>query len=419
METTASSSHDQLFPPIEQNWADKLFIAGLMIYSFCSSFSIAASQIGLGLALIAFIVLYRTGRVGIKATAFDKPYAFLVLTGFLAAFRAEMPIIGIKGLKTLLIIICFLLPYWAQLRNPLRFKLLGLSVFSATLVAAFAILTVYLGTAPGDRATGFFSMSLTFGECQAMLSLLILAWFCRDNNTPRSSGILLISFIITAAAVFLSLQRGVWIGFVGGVAYLLFWRCKKVSAAMILLLIILAPVAYYHEAFHNRLSGFNIKKTLDLYNNKPFAHEFEDGVFEANYLRPTTWTRGFQMIQQHPVFGVGHKNLKHWYEKLSSEYEHHRCFIFSHQHSNFMQMLAAGGFISLIAFFYTIISILKFVRQPDSGENFRQFAAAAIFIAFILFGLTENAWGDEEVGMMAFFLTGLLLSQPREIELPG
>ncbi|HAE40751.1 MAG TPA: hypothetical protein DCG57_19275 [Candidatus Riflebacteria bacterium] len=419
METIASSRSDQLFPPEERNWADKLFIAGLMIYAFSSSFSIAASQIGLGLSLIAFIALYRAGKICMNSTSFDKPYAFLVLTGILAAFRAEMPIVAIKGLKTLLIILCFVLPYWRQLNNTLRFKLLGLSAFSATLVAAFAILTVYFGTAPGERATGFYSMSLTFGECQAMLSLMILAWFCRDNNSPKSSGILLIAFVITATAVFLSLQRGVWIGFTGGVIYLLFWRCKKIMTAVILLLIILAPVAYHHEAFHNRLSGFNIRKTLDLYNKNPFSSEFEDGVFEANYLRPTTWTRGFQMIKDRPVFGVGHKNLKYWYEKLSSEYEHHRCFIFSHQHSNFMQMLAAGGIISLLAFFYTVIAVLKFVIMTDSGKNFRQHAAAAIFIAFILFGLTENAWGDEEVSMMAFFFTGLLLSQPREVALPG
>ena len=119
------------------------------------------------------------------------------------------------------------------------------------------------------------------------------------------------------------------------------------------------------------------------------------------------------MIKSSAIFGVGHKNIQHWYEQLSSEYEHKKCFIFSHQHSNFMQMLAAGGLIGLTAFFFTIIAALKTLGEASIADC-RKNSATAIFIAFILFGLTENAWGDEEVGMMAFYLTGILISSDQE-----
>lgn len=392
----------------EKNWADHLLISGLMIYAFSSTFSIAASQTGLGLALIAFISLYRNGKVKFKPTSFAGPYAFLVLAGILAVFRAELPGSGVYGLKTLLVILCFFLPYSSNLSHSTRIRLLAINISSASLVGIFAILTVLAGTAPGDRATGFFSMSLTFGETQAMIALAVLAWYCH-KNTFRSSMLLLAAFLVSSTAAFLSLQRGVWIGFIGGVIYLGIWKSRKVFSVILLLILLLAPVAYHHEAFHKRLLGLDYKKTIELYESQPFSKDFDDGVFEANYLRPTTWTRGFQMIRNYAVFGVGHKNLKHWYERLSSEYEHQRCFIFAHQHSNFMQMLAAGGFLSLIAFFYTIIAIIKSFRRATCDE-YRKNAAIAIFTAFILFGLTENAWGDEEVSMMAFFLTGLMLS---------
>ncbi len=396
----------------EKNWADHLLIAGLMIYAFSSTFSIAASQIGLGLAFIAFISLYRIGRASITSTSFARPYAFLVLAGILAVFRAELPVLAFLGLKTLLVAICFFLPYWSQLGDSLKNKILVTIVFSASVTACFAIYTVISGLAPGGRATGFFSMSLTFGETQAMLALLILGLLCHSHSL-KSQLILLAAFILTSSAVFLSLQRGVWIGYLGGAAYLGSRKYKRVFAAAITLLAVLAPVAYHHEAFHKRLLGFDYKKTLELYESEPFSKEFDDGVFEANYLRPTTWTRGFQMIRSSAIFGVGHKNLKHWYELLSSEQEHKKCFIFSHQHSNFMQMLAAGGFIGLTAFFFTILATLKTIGEA-SIDDCRKHSATAIFIAFILFGLTENAWGDEEVSMMAFFLTGMLLSSSQE-----
>lgn len=407
MTTANETAHS--FPPVEKTWADRLLIAGLGIYAFSSSFSIAASQIGLSLVLIAFIALYRAGKVRITSTTFDSSYAFLVLAGVLAIFRAENPLYGLMGLKTLLIVLCFYLVYWPGLESLFKTKLLGIMISSSVIVAIYAIITVYIGTAPGDRATGFFSMSLTFGECQAMIALLILSWFCQDNNSTKTSIILVAAFLIVSTAVFLSLQRGVWIGFVGGFVWPVLWKFKRAAIALILLLIILVPIACHHTAFLARLSGFSIEKTMELYNN-PIEQEFEDGVFEANYLRPTTWTKGFQMTRDWFAFGVGHKNIKHWYEKLSSEYEHNRCFIFAHQHSNFMQVLAAAGMLGLIAFFYTIFSIIKAFYFLAGSDEFCRNAAISIFIAFILFGLTENAWGDEEVSMMAFFVTGLLMS---------
>jgi hypothetical protein len=40
--------------------------------------------------------------------------------------------------------------------------------------------------------------------------------------------------------------------------------------------------------------------------------------------------------------------------------------------------------------------------------------AAAIFVCFIVTGFTEHSWGDEEVIMMAFFLSGLLMNSHEE-----
>jgi hypothetical protein len=54
----------------------------------------------------------------------------------------------------------------------------------------------------------------------------------------------------------------------------------------------------------------------------------------------------------------------------------------------------------------------EFLKSARTG-------AFAIFVCFLTFGLTEHAWGDEEVGMMAFFLTGLLLSYPSEQAQPA
>jgi len=100
-------------------------------------------------------------------------------------------------------------------------------------------------------------------------------------------------------------------------------------------------------------------------------------------------------------------------------FEHRLNLIYGHQHNNFMQIFAMYGFLGLVAFFHFIIATVKFLLTADCNAcNHHAMGAIAIFAGFIFFGFTEFCWGDEEVIMLAFFLSGLLMNRNISRPLP-
>ncbi|EKD82936.1 MAG: O-antigen polymerase [uncultured bacterium] len=415
MNTISSCNSDQLFPPADKNWADKLFIAGLLLYAFCSSFSIAASQISLGLAVIAYVALYRSGRVGIKSTAFDNAYAFLVLTVVLSAFRAEMPMRALNEARSFMTILCLYLVFWPNLRTEFRELLVKTFVASSALVALISCSKLFQNLGEGRHAQGFFSMSITYGECQALAALTLIFYLVSHSHSLKKKLLLSMALMLMVTAVILSFTRGAWLGFASGLFVLAAGFPRKILP-MLLVFSLLAMLAFNFSPYmRERVAGFNVSKILDT-ADKSFDQKFDTVAVMSGFHRLYIWLRGFTMIRTSPCFGVGAKNIKYHYNLLANDYERQNGLIWNHQHNNFMQMLVAFGFLGLIAFFYFIILICKYIlnkSQKDHPEHNRYYMGAlAVFICFMAFGLTENAWGDEEVGMMAFFLTGLLLSRP-------
>ncbi|MBU1107615.1 MAG: O-antigen ligase family protein [Candidatus Riflebacteria bacterium] len=417
MNTNVSSKSDLFFPPAENNWADKLFIAGLVIYAFCSSFSIAASQIGLGLALIAFITLYRTNKVDIKVTSFDSPYAFLALAGILAVFRAEQPMLAITGLKTFLIVLCFYLAYWPGLKKGLQEVLLQIFFVSSALIAALTCRNLLQDLIEGLHAKGFFSMCITFGECQALAAVTLVFYLVSRPHGLRKKLMLSAALFMIVVAVILSFTRGAWLGFATGLIVLTTGFPRKMLPVILIVCILVPSMVYFSPYLKERISGLNVTKIIET-ADKSFEQKFESVAVMSGFQRLYIWLRGFTMLRENMSFGVGAKNIKYHYNLLATEYEHQNSLIWGHQHNNFMQMLVKFGFIGLIAFFYFIISIFKFIlkngRIITCGIGKAHIGAIAVFGCFLVFGLTENAWGDEEVSMMAFFLTGLLMSSSGE-----
>ena len=413
MNTNVSSNSDQFIPPVEKNWADKLFIAGLMIYAFCSSFSIAASQIGLGLSLVAFIALYRAGKVDIKATTFDTPYAFLALTGIFAIFRAELPMRALGELKNFLIIFCLYITYWPGIKKELQEVLLQTFFVSSALIAALVCRNLFQGLTEGMHAHGFFSMSITFGECQALAAIALVFYLVSRPHELRKKLLLAVALLLIVAAVILSFSRGAWLGFAAGFMVLTAGFPRKMLPVILIICILMPVLIYLSPYLSERVAGFNVTRIIAT-ADKSFEQKFESVAVMSGFHRLYIWLRGFTMLRENLQFGIGAKNIKHHYNILATEYERQNDLIWSHQHNNFMQMLVIFGPLGLIAFFYFIISIFKFILSNSctisSETHNAHIGAIAVFGCFLIFGLTEHAWGDEEVAMMAFFLTGLLMS---------
>ena len=391
--------------------ARKLYTAGLYLYAFTCHFSISASQISLGLALIGFIFELYHGRRMIKTTPLDKPFATFVFFAVLSLFRAEKFTDAFFNLKSFLVIFVLYLAYWSEISEEQKNSILECFVLSAGLTSLISIAGDIFVLNIERRAQGFFSMSMTFGECQALAMLCGLFLFCRAKEKSFARRLLLLaSFTASGFSVVFSMVRGAWLGLAAGSLIALTRYPRQVVTLTLLAMFVIVPVACEQPEIRDRISGIN-----------PFMSEATSqqiaasSALQSNLIRLKIWQRGLTMLQNSFQFGVGLENVKIHYEKLMSEKDKSEETVWGHQHSNFMHILVTSGMSGLIAFFYFILSALFFFWSPTDSDNYRKnnhaVEAVAVFLSFLVFGLSEFAWGVQEVSMMAMFLCGLLTSQ--------
>jgi O-antigen ligase len=405
--------------PSEESWLSKLYAGGLIAFAIFCNFSISLSQISLGLALIGAFFLHRNGQLELKKAPIKETFLFFALTGVLSIFQAEDKIRAITELKKFLIILVFYLAWWPKMKDDLHKKIITVLIATATLTAILSLADVAMGKMLNDRAKGFFSTAITFGECQAMVSTVILTWLLIGGNSWKQFSALLGSLFLVSGSMISTMSRGSWLGFLIGMSVLVFRFPRKMLPIVIILGLVTTPIILSTPSLRARLESLSISKNLENMNNS-INGSFESAAMASNFERLTIWTRGFEIAAKHSNFGVGMNNVKQKYFELASDYERQNSFlIYGHQHNNFMQFFAMTGLIGLTAFFIFLVSIFKFFFQKakfaqNSWHQSMSLGAAAVFMCFIATGLSEYSWGDEEVAMMAFFVTGLMMNKVAE-----
>lgn len=398
-------------------WADYLLIYGMIIYSIAGNFSISASQIGLSLALIGLITLVKKGEIFPRRTPMDIPFACFALAGILSLFYAQELLRAIVEMKKFLIILVFYIGFWPRMTESFQRKILAVFISTATLISLVGIIKLKFFDIHLDRVYGFFSLPITFGECQAMAALVVITWFCADKHSKKTYLLLAISLVCIISSLIMSYTRGAWIGFLFGFLSLIVRFPKKLLPVSVILALVLAIAASNVPMFRERLESMSISENLKAFNTKKVEAQDGTGNIEAaigsSFRRLRNWQLGFTIVKQFPIFGVGMNNVKHWYIKKATKFERENNFIFGHQHSDYMQVLVMTGLFGLTIFFWFIVSTAKFLIESsdtiDGGwqEKISR-GGIAIFFCFLATGLTEYSWGDEEVAMLAFFLMGVI-----------
>lgn len=399
----------------EKSTPGRLLIWGLLLYAIAGNFSISLSQTALGLALIGTLLLWRCNRLELKAAPLTGPFLFMGLAGLLSVFVADDKMRAITEMKKFLVLPVFFIAWWAPISSGVKKKLLLAFIITASVTATLALTDVALGKMLNDRARGFFSTSITFGECQAMVAMVITAWLLAGTHGKAAFTGLFTALLLVTGSMISTMSRGAWLGFAAGILVLTIRFPRKMLPIMLLLAMTAGPVIWFTPALRSRIEAFNISKNIEALQ-QPMDGNFDSAAMASNYLRLNIWQRGFKMTENRSIFGVGMNNGKKKFYELASDYERQYDFlIFGHQHSNFMQIYAMTGLIGLCAFFIFLVATFKFMfksaaNAASTWNSSISLGAVAVFAAFIMTGLTEYSWGDEEVAMMAFFTTGLLLN---------
>ncbi len=381
----------------------------VVFYLTCGSvvailFSIAASQILLGLAFAALLL----SGVKMRLPPIKLPLALFVLLTVVAVLVSGDPRAGTPQIRKFFVFLILLLVY-STFRTLTQVRAVVLTCAGVASVSALRSIFQFLHKYEqakelhqtfyeyyvGERITGFMSHWMTFGG-EEMIVLLMLAAFLFYSSARRWK----LAGWIAAAVLILSLVLGYTrsiflLGVPIGLAYLLwFWRRWALLAIPAAGLAAMLAFASVRERVTSIVE----------------PHGETDSNMHRNILRRT----GFEMIRAHPLFGIGPEEPKSQFEKYVPA-DIPRPLPrgwYGHLHNLYLQYAAERGIPALLVFLWLIGKVLfDFTRglrsaEPGAEARFVLHGAIAVILAILAEGFFEYNLGDSEVLTMFLAVLG-------------
>ncbi len=370
----------------------------LGVFVFASTFSIALTQTALGAALILWLVFAARGRApGPRRTMLDAPFLVFVAVSLAAALLSDQRVESLMHLKNYaLIAVVYLVAALLATRRAALGQFLALLVSGAG-VSAYGIAIYLLGKGTGTlgRTPGPFSNAMTFGGMLLILSSLYVAVAAGKGSPRRLRLASAAAAAVSLAALFFSFTRSSWLGAVASTVVILAilrrkWLVPFVAALTLFVILLPAPYRDRVESIWNLKHMTNVHRLQLL----------EGGV---------------RIVKEHPVIGVGTKDL-------ADEYRAHMppgaVQVFGHMHNIFLQIAVQMGFIGLAAFCWLLVSFFRLIAgnlKLDLPPPERAWAAGSLgaLAGFVVNGLFEWNFGDAEVLTLLYIVLGANLALAR------
>ncbi len=380
-------------------------------------FSIAASQILLGLAVAALLL---SRRRPLLPAAWPPLAAFLGLT-VVSLLASGNITAGLPQIRKFFVYLTLVTVFTTVRRVDRAVALVQCWAAAASLGAVVAIVQFLVKLHAAHRAgrpvyefylaqrvTGFMSHWQTFGGEQMIALLLLLAFLV---FSPRAAGrvrwLAIAGAAMLSTALVLDYSRGIWLGLICGLCYLLWkWRRPAVLAVPVFaaLLLWLNPAG----------AGRRLESIL-----------FPSGTLDSNDFRIVCWRTGLRMIEAHPVLGLGPEIV-------------HRRFMdyvpadiprplpegwYGHLHNVYVHYAAERGILAAVALILFLLRILFDMRRAlaraapfRSDARFLIEGTIAVLIAIMASGVFELNLGDSEV--LTLFLATVALGYVAAGEVP-
>jgi len=397
-----------------------------LLYIASSTFSIALAQSTLGLAA-AVMLLLLLNRQPLTTTSpmrlfylFAGGYvAWMVLAALLAsswsgavlALREEWLFVAVP-------IGVFL---FRDDRNARR--LIFTFAAAVGIVSLFSITQHFTGwyimkshplpPAPngGYLVCGNFPHPLTFGNYYATAALFMLGLGALSGTdlARRTRWLVAGAGVLAAGATLLTYSRGSILALLGGLlmlAAMIRRRYLGYAVALIGLGVIAA-------ALISPGSIARVRSNLD----REFGSTYENS-------RMFIWKKSAEIIDDHPVFGVGQGNYHEAYASRMPADSNERK-LKGHAHNDLINIAVVGGLPAMLLFVamwaVLLVSFWRGRRAAPGGRFSNRLQAAALLgsVAFVITSLTEATFADEEVREMLMFIwaVGLAGSYKKEIGL--
>jgi O-antigen ligase len=379
----------------------KPYLNRAAFYLTCGSlvsilFSIAVSQILLGLALAALLLSSERMRL----PPIKLPLALFMAGTILSLLFSGHMSQGTPQIRKFLIFVILLLVYSTfRTLGEIRTVVLawaGVATLSAVR-SLFQFGQKYQESQDlhknfydfyvGERITGFMSHWMTFGG-EEMIVLLLLASYLFFSGERRWKAAGWLCAAVLAVSMVLGFTRSIFLlGFPIGLLYLFwFWHRWLVAAAPVVAVI-----------------GFLVAPTA--LKERVTSIIQPHGQMDSNEHRNITRRTGVEMIRAHPFLGLGPEQVKYQFERwvppdipkpLPEGW-------YGHLHNIYLQYAAERGIPTMLFMMWLIAKVIwdflsTLGKTPSSAEaRFVLHGAIAVILAILAEGLLEYNLGDSEV----------------------
>jgi O-antigen ligase len=386
-----------------------------LLFVFTSTFSIALSQLSLGICAAFFVVAAIRERF--------NPFGgglhwFWIAVGayvgwlVLVCLLQDHPLHSLNNIREeWLFIIIPIVVYLGRARKTLdriaTVLAVGLVIVSIAALLSYIFRVEYhwgagLVALPetNPRVSGTFSMPLTFGNYMSVASLVVIGWALTQAGRWSVNRIIALgSGVLGFVAVLLCGGRGPAVAGLIGLAVLpaLSSRASRrwgvgVIAAVLLIGVLMPSV---RSRFTTEL-GYH------------FNPDWPGG-------RLFIWERSLEMVADNPLTGIGPGNFDEEYKRRIGPEVTDR-FWYQHAHNDFLEAAVRSGLPGTVFFALMWVVVFRglFRRWKETADDLSGRRLLTISLAgslvFLAGSMTEATFSDEEVRALLMLVWGLGLA---------
>ncbi|MYA96267.1 MAG: O-antigen ligase family protein [Nitrospinae bacterium] len=387
------------FPDLEEHFrrrspASRVAFGGLLGFAVTAPFSISLAQFCVFTALVAWLAsMTKAAPLLTQKFPLWMPWFFFALFTLASAFHVPDSLKSLMKTRELTQIMIFYLTM-----NVIRYDWEALWLVKvllvATSVAAFYALGVSLvGTLSlANRASGFFSIYMTFGGFLLVVSLLAFSYLLVPTRERKSIWVYVLAILILSALM-TTLSRSAWIGLVVGTVVVAVASRRKKAGLCLALAVVLAIFMAPHSIRQR------VKRMMNPRDNTAVE-------------RINMWQSGIKMFMDKKLLGFGPGQIKDNYAHYANLDATPKSP--SHLHNNIVHLAAERGVFALgawiwvwIGYFVLVIQRIRDTRDAPFETRFRMIGGLAVAAGFLSAGMFEYNFGDSEVVMLMFMAIAL------------
>lgn len=392
-------------------YLDYIIYWSIVFIPFSISIAPAPTNILMGFLFFSFILkkIVRREKLFIN-TPINLPFVFLIFISIISIKNSIDYNASFRGITKLLQNILIVLICAEEIKERKHIEWIIASIILGASLASFDGLWQIIfgidfirGHAPIlniglKRATAAFPNANVFGIYLSAITPLIIGLTLYYFKGAKK----IIMFLVSALAVsgiILTFSRGTALALYLGVLFLSIMKKHKIIFVLLIILLLIFPF----------ILPKNIKEWARQVNYNPI-------IFMCNSDRISVYRNTLNMIQHHPLIGVGTNTFsKNYFSYKLPEPRGAETADYMYAHNHFLQMAGEIGLIGLGIFLWLLFRLFK--RCSHISRNLKDEYLAIIslsligcIISFLVNGLTETSLYYSRVAIIFWYLAGFSLS---------